>query len=53
MSEEEKVLMSLAAQEVDALRVLSRIPEDSDLYRFKMDQYKELSMIRAEIEKIV
>ena len=42
LSEEERVLMSLQAQEVDALRVISRIPIGTELYRFKMEQYKEL-----------
>jgi hypothetical protein len=53
LSEEERTLMSLNAQEVDALRVLSRIPVGTELYRFKAEQYKELSTMRAEIEKIV
>lgn len=53
MSDEEKILMSLASQEVDALRILSRLPQTSELYRFKLEQYKELSTTRSEIEKIV
>lgn len=35
------------------MRVISRIPVGTELYRFKMEQYKELSTMRAEIEKIV
>lgn len=53
LSEEERILMNLQAQEVDALRVISRIPIGTELYRFKMEQFKELSTTRAEIEKIV
>ena len=53
MTEEEKTLVSLNAQEIDAMRVLSRIPVGTELYRFKVDQYKELSTLRAEIEKVV
>lgn len=37
LSEEERVLMSLNAQEVDAMRVISRIPVGTELYRFKME----------------
>ncbi len=40
LSEEERILMSLQAQEVDALRVISRIPIGTELYRFKMEQFK-------------
>jgi len=53
LSEEERILMNLQAQEVDALRVISRIPIGTELYRFKMEQFKELSTTRSEIEKIV
>ncbi|CAD8204694.1 unnamed protein product [Paramecium pentaurelia] len=53
LTEEERVLMSLQAQEIDSLRVISRIPVGTELYRFKVEQYKELSTMRAEIEKIV
>jgi hypothetical protein len=35
------------------MRVLSRIPVGTELYRFKAEQFKELSTMRAEIEKIV
>ena len=53
LSEEERILMNLQAQEVDALRVISRIPIGTEIYRFKMEQFKELSTTRSEIEKIV
>jgi hypothetical protein len=45
--------MNVAAQEYDHLRLLSRLPTNSELYRYKMDQYKELSTMRAEIEKVL
>jgi hypothetical protein len=34
---EEKAMTNLAAQEYDALKVLSTIPEHSELYKFKFD----------------
>jgi hypothetical protein len=34
---EEKAMTSLAAQEYDALKILSTIPEHSELYKFKFD----------------
>lgn len=53
LSLEERTLMSLVQQEVDSLRVISQIPIGTELYKFKMEQFKELSATRAEIEKIV
>lgn len=53
LDDEERVLVSLVAQEADALRMLSQLPVGTELYRFKMEQFKELSTTRAEIEKIV
>lgn len=50
---EERALMNLTAQEYDALRLISKLPVNSELYRYKMDQYKELSTMRAEIEKVL
>ncbi|CAI2384337.1 unnamed protein product [Moneuplotes crassus] len=50
---EERALMNIAAQEYDHLRLLSRLPVNSELYRVKMDQYKELSTMRAEVEKVL
>ena len=46
------MLANLAKEEVDQLRILSRIPVGTELYRFKMEQYKELSTVKAEMEKI-
>ncbi|CAD8068103.1 unnamed protein product [Paramecium sonneborni] len=53
LTREEQILMNLQAQEVDALRMISRIPIGTEIYRFKMEQYKELSTMRAEMEKII
>jgi hypothetical protein len=33
--------------------MISRIPIGTEIYRFKMEQYKELSTMRAEMEKII
>lgn len=33
--------------------MISRIPVGTEIYRFKMEQYKELSTMRAEMEKII
>ncbi|CAD8165584.1 unnamed protein product [Paramecium pentaurelia] len=53
LTREEQILMNLQAQEVDSLRMISRIPIGTEIYRFKMEQYKELSTMRAEMEKII
>ena len=53
LNEDERTLINLQAQEADALRLLSQLPVGTELYRFKMDQYKELSTMRAEAEKIL
>jgi len=34
---EERALMNLTAQEYDALRQISKLPVNSELYRYKMD----------------
>ena len=34
---EERALMNIAAQEFDALRMMSKLPVNSELYRYKMD----------------
>jgi hypothetical protein len=33
---EERALMNLAAQEYDALRILSKLPKESEIYQYKM-----------------
>ena len=50
---EERALMNLAAQEYDQLRLISKLPVNSELYRYKMDQYKEISTMRTEVEKVL
>ena len=47
---EEKAMTNLAAQEYDALRMLMSMPEHSELYKFKYEQYKKLSDLRAKAE---
>jgi len=46
-------MTSLAAQEYDALKILSTIPEHSELYKFKFDQFKKLSEARAKAEVVL
>lgn len=53
LTEEERMLVNLQAQDVDSLRVLAQMPIGTELYQFKMNQYKELSMGRAEMEKML
>ena len=53
MEVEERALMNLAAQEFDQLRILSKLPKDTEVYRHKMAQYKEMSAMRAEMEKLL
>ena len=53
LNEDERMLVHLTMMEADSLRMLSRIPQNTELYRFKLEQYKELSTQRAEAEKIV
>ena len=50
---EERALMNLAAQEYDALRILSKLPKESEIYQYKMQQYREMSTMRAEMEKML
>jgi hypothetical protein len=37
LESEEKAMLNLAAQEYDALKILSTIPEHTDLYKFKWE----------------
>jgi hypothetical protein len=53
MEIEERALMNIAAQEFDELRILSKLPKGSEIYKHKMQQYKEMSAMRAEMEKIL
>lgn len=45
--------MNLQAQEFDQLRMLQRLDKNSDLYEYKLKQFKELSAMRAEAEKVL
>lgn len=53
MEAEERALMNIAAQEFDALRILAKIPKGTDLYKHKLMQYKEMSAMRTEMEKVL
>jgi hypothetical protein len=50
LESEEKAMVNLASQEYDALKVLSTIPEHTELYKFKFEQYMKLSEVRAKAE---
>ena len=43
LESEEKALLNLMAQEYDHMKLLSTIPEHTDLYKFKLEQYMKLS----------
>ena len=43
-------MVNLQSQEYDAMKILSTIPEHSDLYKFKLEQYKQVSNARAKAE---
>lgn len=45
--------MNLAAQELDQLRLIQALPKGTDLYNMKMKQFKELSAMRVEVEKVL
>lgn len=51
LEEEEKALLNLAAQEYDSLQMLAKLDPESDLYKYKLQQYKEMSAYRADVEK--
>ena len=53
MEVEERALMNIAAAEFDELRILSKLPKGSEIYKHKMNQYKEMSAMRSEMEKIL
>ena len=37
LESEEKAMVNLQSQEYDAMKILSTIPEHSDLYKFKLE----------------
>lgn len=47
---EERALNNVLNQEQADLKLLSALPRDSELYRAKMDHYKEMSQIRMRME---
>ena len=49
----ERYLNFISASEIDNLRILERTPQDTDLYKFKLEQFKESSTAREEIKKLV
>lgn len=49
----ERYLNFIFASEVDNMRILERTPQDTELYRFKLEQFKESSTSREEIRKLV
>ena len=62
LNKEEKILLSLQHQEYDALRMIESfnqlIPdktqrENNELYKFKLEQFKQMSNMRAEQEKLM
>lgn len=44
-------MLNIAAQEYDSLQMISRLEPGTELYNFKVQQYKEMSSYRAELEK--
>ena len=53
MEAEERALANLAAQELDQIRVLQKLPKDSDLYKHKLKQFKDITAMRTEVEKVL
>ena len=53
LDNEERSLLHVNAHEMDHLRILSQIPIGTELYRFKMEQFKDLSSVRIEMEKVI
>ena len=53
LESEERALANLCAQEYDSLKMLATIPEHTDLYKFKLAQYKKISEVRARAELVL
>lgn len=49
---EERASISLAQQDYDQMRMLSGLAPDSNLYGYKLDQFKGNSTSRSEIDKV-
>ena len=52
-AETDKTLNGLAIKEQELIRAISKLPENSDLYRGKKAKLDELVRQRAEIEKML
>jgi len=50
LESEERALANLQSQEYDQLKLLAAIPEGSDLYNFKLQQYLKVSEVRTQAE---
>ena len=53
LESEERALSNIMACEYDNLKLLAAIPEESELYKFKMDQYKNSSIVRQKAECVM
>jgi hypothetical protein len=49
----ERGMTFLEAQDTDAIKLMSQVPVGTDLYRFKVEQFKETATTRAEVEKLM
>jgi hypothetical protein len=53
LTPEEKALQNLSQQEAQDLRLLASIPKDSDLYKAKLEHYREITKERAKMESVL
>jgi hypothetical protein len=53
LESEERALANLTAQEYDNLKLLSAIPENHELYEFKLNQFKRVSDVRSKAELVL
>lgn len=53
LEEEEKALLNLTAQDYDELQLLAKLDPESELYKHKAQQYKEMAAHRADAEKVL
>ena len=54
LESEERALTNLMSQDYDALKLLSTVPQEhEELYRFKLEQYKQVSACRTKAEVIL
>lgn len=50
---EERALNNVLRQEQGELKILANLPKDSELYKAKMEHYKEMSQIRMRMEAML